>query len=100
MALRTLNEFITTSRIGPTARRLYAIRTRWTPMLLARWSVVTPPSSESITADAPLHEEEIEAEANEDDEEHDGGNRRAHGRIAELELIAKEGAIEKRAENV
>src|SRR5581483_7551673 len=69
-------------------------------MLLARCSVVMPPPSESVTADAPLHEEEIEAEAEKDDEKHHGRNRGAHGRITELKLIAEEGAVEKRAENV
>src|SRR6266568_2467997 len=56
--------------------------------------------SQGVTADAPLHEKEIEADADENDEEHHGRNRRAHRRIAELQLVAEESAVEERAENV
>src|SRR5882724_2060689 len=56
--------------------------------------------SQGVTADAPLHEKEIKADAGENDEEHHGRDRRAHRRIAELQLVAEEGAVEERAENV
>src|ERR1700730_7236688 len=56
--------------------------------------------SQGVTADAPLHEEKIEADADKNDEEHHGRDRRAHRRIAELQLVAEEGAVEERAENV
>src|SRR5882724_13567604 len=56
--------------------------------------------SQGVTADAPLHEEEIEADSGENDEKHHGRNRRTHRRVAELQLVAEEGAVEECAENV
>src|SRR6202035_3881982 len=43
---------------------------------------------------------EIKADADENDEEHHGRDRRAHCWIAELQLVAEESAVEERAENV
>src|SRR5260221_5834810 len=59
-----------------------------------------PAPSQGVTANAPLHETEIKADADENDEEHHGRDRSAHRRIAELQLVAEEGAVEERAENV
>src|SRR3954453_16854248 len=69
-------------------------------MLLARCSAVMSAPSQGVTADAPLHEKEIKADADKNDEEHHGRDRRAHRRIAELQLVAEEGAGEERAEDV
>src|SRR3954464_12628186 len=69
-------------------------------MLLARCSAVMSAPSQGVTADAPLHEKKIKEEPDQNDEEHHGRDRRAHGRIAELQLVAEEGAVEERAENV
>src|SRR3984957_21264431 len=57
-------------------------------------------SLERVAPQAALHDKEVKADACEDDEEHDGRHRRPHRRIAELQLVAKESAIEKSAQNV
>src|SRR5208282_2443439 len=75
------------------------MRIAWTPRVWIRWLTIHA-SLERVTPQSALDDEEVEADAGEDDEEHHGRNRRAHGRIAELELIAEEGAVEERAENV
>src|SRR5947208_13237591 len=59
-----------------------------------------PAPSQGVTANAPLHEKEVETDADENDEEHHGRNRSPHRWIAELQLVAEEGAVEERAENV
>src|SRR5690606_40898007 len=56
--------------------------------------------SELIAPQARLDEEQIYAHASKDDEEHHGCDRRAHVRIADLELEAEEGAIKERAQDV
>src|SRR5208282_3664745 len=75
------------------------MRIAWTPRVWIRWLTIHA-SLERVTPQSALDDEEVEADAGEDDEEHHGRHRRAHGRIAELELISKEGAVEKSAENV
>src|SRR5436309_14496423 len=59
-----------------------------------------PAPSQGVTADAPLHEKEVETDADQNSDEHHGRHRSPHRRIAELQLVAEEGAVEERAENV
>lgn len=57
-------------------------------------------TSELVAAQAPLHEEEIEADADQDDQEHHGGDGGAHVRVTHLQLESEEGAIEERAQDI
>ena len=45
-------------------------------------------------------DEQVEDHARQDDEEHHGRDGRAHVLVAELQLVAEEGAVEERAEDV
>src|SRR6185437_2334478 len=57
-------------------------------------------SSEAVALNAALDDEEIDHDADQDDDEHESGDGRAHGGIADLELVAEEGAVEERAHDV
>ena len=57
-------------------------------------------ASELVAAEPRLDAEEVDRDADQDDQEHRGGDRRAHVRVAELELEAEEGAVEEGAEDV
>src|ERR1017187_509471 len=57
-------------------------------------------ASESVTAHAPLYAKEIDEDDREDDEQHHRRDGRAHGRTARLELVAEEGAVKIRPQNI
>src|SRR5260221_13848170 len=57
------------------------------------WGRMTWPS-EAGALNAAMHGEEIDHHAGQDHQKHHGGNSGTHGGIADLQLIAEEGAIE------
>ena len=54
----------------------------------------------AIRQESALHAEQVEADAEQDDEEHHPGHGRAHRRVAQLELEPEERAVEERAQQV
>src|SRR3954468_20012276 len=56
--------------------------------------------SELVAAEPRLDQEEIDADARKDDEEHHRRERRAHVRVAHLQLVAEEGSVEERAQQI
>src|SRR5208337_1910882 len=75
------------------------MRIAWTPSDCARCFSIAS-SLEGVAPHAALHEEQVQAHAAKDDEEHHRRHRRPHRWVAELQLVAEKGAVEEGAENV
>ena len=105
IALRVLNEFINITITGNKAIKVYVIRTACAaiarPVLFEIkdcFFIIMP--LKLITAKPRLNTEKVEANPDQNDQEHNGGNGRTHVRITQLQLETEEGSEHKRAQYI